>query len=42
LKEGGYMPGMRLTEAIAPSFYEVHKNIKEHKFTHYWFKRWTC
>lgn len=29
---------MKLTEAIAPSFYEVHNFIKEHKYTHYWFK----
>lgn len=29
---------MNLTDAIAPSFYEVHKDIKENKHTHYWFK----
>lgn len=26
---------MNLSEVIAPSFYEVHKAIKEHKYTHY-------
>lgn len=27
-----------LREIIAPSFYEVHKDIKENKHVHYWFK----
>lgn len=27
---------MKLSELIASSFYEVHKAIKEHRFTHYW------
>lgn len=27
---------MKLTELIAPSFYEVHKDIKANKHTHYW------
>ena len=28
---------MKLTNLIAPGFYNVHKFIKEHKYTHYWF-----
>lgn len=27
-----------LRELIAPSFYDVHKDIKENKYTHYWLK----
>lgn len=27
-----------LKEIIAPSFYDIHKDIKENKHTHYWFK----
>lgn len=27
-----------LTSLIAPSFYELHHSIKEHKYTHYWLK----
>lgn len=29
---------MRLSEAIAPSFYPIHKDIKEGKHTHYWLR----
>jgi len=29
---------MRLSECIAPSFYDVHKDIKQGKHTHYWLK----
>lgn len=29
---------MNLTDAIAPSFYQLHKDIKEDKYTHYWRK----
>ena len=29
---------MKLTEAIAPSFYKVHNFIKDHIYTHYWMK----
>lgn len=29
---------MNISELIAKSFYEVHKDIKEHKHTHYWLK----
>lgn len=29
---------MKLTNAIAPSFYEVHNDIKKYKHTHYWLK----
>ena len=29
---------MKLTEAIAPSFYQLHKDIKENKYTHIWCK----
>lgn len=28
----------KLTELIAPSFYEIHRDIKENKHTHYWEK----
>lgn len=28
---------VKLSEIIAPSFYEVHKDIKAHRHTHYWF-----
>lgn len=28
----------RLTELIAPAFYNVHVDMKEHKYTHYWLK----
>lgn len=31
---------VELTSLIAPSFYEVHRALKENKFTHYWLKRW--
>ena len=27
---------MNLTEAIAPSFYQLHKDIKQNKYTHIW------
>lgn len=27
---------IRISELIAPSFFNIHKNIKEHKYTHYW------
>ena len=30
---------MELTEAIAPSFYQLHKDLKENKYTHYWLKK---
>lgn len=29
---------MRLSEIIAPSFYEIHKSIKNEEYTHYWEK----
>ena len=29
---------MKLTEAIAPSFYQLHKDLKINKYTHYWLK----
>ena len=29
---------MNLTQVIAKSFFEVHRDIKEHKHTHYWLK----
>lgn len=29
---------IKLSDLIAPSFYEVHKDIKENKHTHYWLK----
>lgn len=29
---------MNLTQVIAESFHEVHRDIKEHKHTHYWLK----
>lgn len=29
---------MKLTEAIAPSFYDLHNALKENKYTHYWLK----
>lgn len=29
---------IKLTDLIAPSFYDVHKDIKENKHTHYWLK----
>lgn len=28
----------RLSELIAPSFYEAHRDVEECKYTHYWFK----
>jgi phage terminase large subunit len=28
----------RLTDVVAPSFYEVHKDLKQGKHTHYWLK----
>lgn len=28
----------RLTDVVAPSFYEVHKDLKQGKYTHYWLK----
>lgn len=30
---------MDLTEAIAPSFYDLHKDLKINKYTHYWLKK---
>lgn len=27
-----------IKDIIAPSFYDLHKDIKEHKHTHYWLK----
>lgn len=36
------MPSMKLSDAIAPSFYEIHKSLKENRYTHYWLKRWAC
>lgn len=32
------MNKVNLSKLIAPSFYEVHKSIKRHDYTHYWFK----
>lgn len=32
------MKKIRLSEIIAPSFYDVHKDIKSNKHTHYWMK----
>ena len=29
---------MNLTDAIAPSFYQLHKDLKINKYTHYWLK----
>jgi len=29
---------MNISNVIAKSFYEVHKDIKENKHTHYWLK----
>ncbi len=29
---------MELSKVIAPSFYEIHKEIKQEKYTHYWLK----
>ena len=28
----------RLSELIAPSFYEAHRDVEECRYTHYWFK----
>lgn len=28
----------RMTEIIAPSFYELHRDVAENKYTHYWLK----
>lgn len=30
---------MKLTEAIAPSFYQLHRDLKINKYTHYWLKK---
>ena len=30
---------MNLTDAIAPSFYQLHKYLKTNKYTHYWLKK---
>lgn len=30
---------MNLTDAIAPSFYQLHKDLKINKYTHYWLKK---
>ncbi|GAW29197.1 terminase [Carboxydocella sp. ULO1] len=32
------MEKIRLSELIAPSFYEVHQDIKNNRYTHYWLK----
>ena len=32
------MTTVRLSEVIAPSFYDLHKDIKQNKHTHYWLK----
>lgn len=32
------MTKVRLSELIAPSFYEIHNNIKHNRYTHYWLK----
>lgn len=32
------MTTVRLSEVIAPSFYDLHKDIKQEKHTHYWLK----
>lgn len=32
------MTTVRLSEVIAPSFYDLHKDIKQDKHTHYWLK----
>lgn len=32
------MMEVHIKDIIAPSFYELHKDIKEHKHTHYWLK----
>lgn len=32
------MVKVRLSELIAPSFYEVHNDIKHNRYTHYWLK----
>ena len=29
---------MNLSELVAPSFYEVHRDLKEAAHTHYWMK----
>lgn len=34
------MPIVKLKSIIAPSFYDVHKDIKKELHTHYWLKRW--
>lgn len=33
---GDAVLNINLSNVIAPSFYEVHKDIKENKYTHYW------
>ena len=37
---GDYMLEVSLRGILAPSFYEVHRDIKEKKHVHYWLKRW--
>lgn len=32
------MAEVRIKDIIAPSFYDIHRDIKEEKHTHYWFK----
>mgnify|MGYP001007006244 CR=1 FL=1 len=32
------MKKVRLSDLIAPSFYSVHENVKERRYTHYWLK----
>lgn len=32
------MTQVRLSELVAPSFYEIHNDIKHNRYTHYWLK----
>jgi len=32
------MIGVKLTDLIAPSFYDIHKAVKNDRYTHYWLK----
>ena len=34
----GFMSEVSLKDCIAPSFYDVHRFIKEGKYTHFWLR----
>src|SRR5690554_1977488 len=38
LKKMVAMIKVKLSELISPSFYEIHKDIKNNRYTHYWLK----